>query len=67
MMESEKEIADRDWRTLVGIVRGPGNYATPSPERTGRLIRNGLVVRKRGVLRPTLKGRILAWWKKRES
>jgi hypothetical protein len=64
-MESEKEVADRDMRTLMGIVRGPGNYATPSPDRIERLVQRGLVVKKRGgALRATLKGRILAWIKK---
>jgi hypothetical protein len=61
-MESEKEIAERDLQTLVGIARGPGNYATPSSERVDRLMRLGLVVKKgRGTLRPTLKGRFVAW------
>jgi hypothetical protein len=46
--------------TLRGIVRGPGNYATPSPDRVERLMRNGLVRKKRGNLRATLKGRIVA-------
>ena len=46
--------------TLRGIVRGPGNYATPSPDRVNRLMQKGLVKKKRGNLRPTLKGRILA-------
>lgn len=62
-MESEKEIAERDLKTLMGIIRGPGNYATPSPDRVERLLRKGYVVKKRGALRPTLKGRIVAWLK----
>jgi hypothetical protein len=49
-----------DINTLRGIVRGPGNYATPSPDRIDRLMRRGLVKKKRGSLRPTLKGRIVA-------
>lgn len=61
-MESEKEIAERDLKTLAGIVRGPGNYATPSPDRVERLLRRGLIVKKRGGLRPTLKGRIVSWF-----
>jgi hypothetical protein len=46
--------------TLRGIVRGPGYYATPSPERVDRLMSKGLIKKKRGNLRPTLKGRLIA-------
>ena len=46
--------------TLRGIVRGPGNYATPSPDRVGRLMQKGLIKKKRGNLRATLKGRLVA-------
>jgi hypothetical protein len=49
-----------DLATLRGIVRGPGNYATPSPERIQRLIKRGWVKRNLGALRPTLKGRLVA-------
>lgn len=49
-----------DLATLRGIVRGPGNYATPSPDRLNRLMSKGLVKKIKGDLRPTLKGRILA-------
>jgi len=60
-MESQAEIGANDLRTLAGIVRGPGYYATPSPDRIERLIRKGLIRRKKGTLRPTLKGRIIVW------
>jgi hypothetical protein len=33
-----------------------------SPERVDRLVQKGLVKKKRGALRPTLKGRLLALW-----
>jgi hypothetical protein len=49
-----------DLMTLRGVVRGPGNYATPSPDRIERLMQKGLIKKKRGTLRPTLKGRIVA-------
>jgi hypothetical protein len=62
MLESEREIAERDLRTLAGILRGPGNYATPSQDRIDRLMNRGLIVRKRGGrLRATLKGRVVVW------
>ena len=62
-MANTNGIEDRDLRTLVGIVRGPGYYATPSPERVERLVRKGLAIKKRGgVLRATLKGRLVAWF-----
>ena len=61
-METDREIAERDLRTLAGIQRGPGNYATPSPDRIERLLQRGLIVRKRGGrLRVTLKGRLVVW------
>ena len=63
-MESKVEIGPNDLRTLAGIVRGPGWYATPSPERISRLMSKGLIKKKSGVLRPTLKGRIVAWLNK---
>ena len=59
-MSNELEIKDRDLRTLTGIVKGPGNYPTPSPDRIERMIENGLIKQDRGTLRPTLKGRIIA-------
>lgn len=49
-----------DIMTLRGIVRGPGNYATPSPDRIERLMQQGLIKKKRGSLRATLKGRFVA-------
>ena len=55
-----KESKKRDLRTLVGIVRGPGWYATPSAERIERLLKRGLIKKRKGVLRPTLKGRLVA-------
>lgn len=60
-MEEAEEIKNRDLKLLAGIVRGPGNYPTPSLERIERLINKGLVTRKKGRLRPTIKGRIVAW------
>jgi len=47
---------------LRGIVRGPGCYPTPSPQRVDRLTEMGLIKRKRGTLRPTLKGRLVAFF-----
>jgi hypothetical protein len=47
---------------LRRIVRGPGNYATPLAGGVDRLVQKGLVKKKRGALRPTLKGRLLALW-----
>jgi len=64
-MESRAGIGANDLKTLAGIIRGPGFYATPSRKRVGRLLRNGLVKKKNGVLRPTLKGRIIIWLKGR--
>jgi len=66
LSETEKETRERDLDTLVRILRGPGNYPTPSPERIQRLVNSGLVVKLRGgALRPTLKGRIVGWFHKR--
>jgi hypothetical protein len=57
------KIEDRDLRTLAGIVRGPGNYPTPSPARVERLVQKGLATKERGgLLRATLKGRIVTWF-----
>jgi hypothetical protein len=53
-----------DLATLRGIVRGPGFYPTPSPDRVNRLIQKGLVKMKRGALRPTIKGHIVALLRK---
>ncbi len=64
-MGEDDEIKRRDVQTLVGIVKGPGWFATPSPDRVERLLRNGLIKKKRGTLRPTLKGRLVAWLSKR--
>ncbi len=63
-MEEADEIKNRDLRLLAGIIRGPGNYATPSLERIERLVNQGLVTRKKGRLYPTIKGRIVAWLNK---
>ena len=61
-----QEIEQRDLKTLAGIVQGPGAYATPSPDRVNRLMQHGLIKTKGGTLRPTLKGRIVAWlWRLR--
>lgn len=60
-MTTDDNINDRDIKILVGIVRGPGTYATPSPDRVERLLQKRLIKRKKGRLRPTLKGRITAW------
>jgi len=62
----EAEIRDRDLQLLAGIMRGPGNYPTPSQERIERLMDRGLVKKKSRRLAPTLKGRFLAWlWRSR--
>jgi hypothetical protein len=64
--ERDADIRDRDLQTLVGILRGPGNYATPSPDRVDRLVQSGLVVKRRGgLLRATFKGRIVGWFYRR--
>jgi len=49
---------------LRGIIQGPGYYATPSPRRVERLMKMGLIKKKRGTLRPTLKGRVVAFFSK---
>jgi hypothetical protein len=54
------EIRGRDLQTLRGIVRGPGNYPTPSPDKIERLMHQGLIKRKNRRLVPTLKRRIVA-------
>lgn len=59
-MNSEKIEKKRDLQTLVGILRGPGNYPTPSVDRINRLMRRGLLKKKVGTLRVTVKGRIIA-------
>lgn len=64
MMEETNEIKNRDLKLLAGIVRGPGNYPTPSLERIERLVDKGLVTRKKGRLYPTIKGRVIAWLNK---
>ena len=61
-MEKKRKTTKSDLRTLAAIVRGPGNYATPSPDRIERLLSKGLVKVQRGTLRPTLKGRLVAWF-----
>lgn len=60
-MSMNGDAERRDLRTLAGIVRGPGNYATPSPDRVNRLVARGLVKKSAGQLRPTLKGRVRVW------
>lgn len=59
-MLDRPDLSTSELATLRGIVRGPGNYATPSPERIGRLAEKGLIKRARGRLRPTIKGRLVA-------
>ena len=63
-MNNQHEIHEHDLHTLRGIVRGPGNYATPSPDKIERLINQGLVKKTSSRLAPTLKGRIVAWLSK---
>ena len=58
-VSDQQEIKPRDLQTLAGIVRGPGFYASPSPDRIKRLLENRLIKQQRGTLRPTLKGRIV--------
>lgn len=65
-MEEADDIKNRDIKLLAGIVRGPGYYPTPSLERVERLMQRGLVIRKKGRLRPTIKGRFIAWLYKPE-
>lgn len=55
-----RDIRGNDLATLRAIVRGPGRYATPSPERIQRLAEKRLIKKVRGSLRPTLKGRVVA-------
>lgn len=64
-MSDEQEIKRRDLQTLFGIVRGPGSYASPSPDRIRRLIDRGLIRKEGGTLQPTLKGRIVAFLNRR--
>jgi predicted transcriptional regulator len=63
-MSDEPAIKERDLRTLAGIVKGTGFYATPSADRIKRLIEKGLIKQQSGALRPTLKGRIIAFLRK---
>jgi hypothetical protein len=61
-MDTQSELGERDLRTLKGILRGPGNYPTPSPDKIERLMHQGLIKKKKNRrLAPTLKGRIVAW------
>jgi hypothetical protein len=60
-LTTSNEIHGRDLQTLRGIVRGPGNYATPSPDKIERLMQQGLIKKKNRRLVPTLKGRVVAW------
>jgi hypothetical protein len=53
-----------DLATLRGIIRGPGNYATPSADRISRLVEGGLIKKKHGKLWPTVKGRLVAFLSK---
>ena len=65
-MDEAGDIKYRDLKLLAGTVRGPGYYPTPSLERIERLMQKGLVTKKKGRLRPTLKGRLIAWLYKSE-
>ena len=58
------ELKDRDLDTLAGVVKGPGNYASPSADRIERMVARGLIKRTRGILRPTLKGRLVNFLRK---
>ena len=58
-VSDQQEIKPRDLQTLAGIVRGPGFYASPSPDRIKRLLENRLIKKQRGTLRPTWKGRMV--------
>lgn len=60
-MDEAGDIKNRDLKLLAGIVRGPGCYPTPSLERIERLMQKGLVTKRKGRLRPTIKGRLIAW------
>ena len=60
LLKIDRGTSKRDLSTLADIVRGPGMYATPSPERVERLVQNGLVKKKNGKLRATFKGRLIA-------
>jgi hypothetical protein len=60
-MRDEPELKHRDLKTLDGIVRGPGFYASPSQDRINRMVQNGLITRVKGILRPTMKGRAIAF------
>jgi hypothetical protein len=60
-MEDADDIKNRDLKLLAGIVRGPGFYPTPSLERIERLLQKGLVTKRKGRLRPTIKGRLISW------
>jgi hypothetical protein len=64
-VSDQQEIKGRDMRTLAGIIRGPGFYASPSPERIKRLIENNLIKQQGGTLLPTLKGRIISFLARR--
>jgi hypothetical protein len=65
-LNTQSEARHRDLEVLAGIMRGPGNYPTPSPERVERLLQQGLIKKKRRRLAPTLKGRLTAWfWRHR--
>ena len=55
------DIKNRDIKLLTGIIRGPGAYPTPSLERIERLMKKGLITKRKGRLRPTIKGRFVAW------
>jgi hypothetical protein len=61
------EIRGRDLQTLRGILRGPGNYPTPSADKIERLMSQGLIKKKNRRLVATLKGRIVAWLSRHSS
>jgi hypothetical protein len=60
-MNEELGIKDRDLQTLAGIIKGPGFYPLPSPDRIKRLTENGLIKKVRGIMCPTIKGRMICF------
>ncbi len=60
-MRDEPEIKNRDLKTLDGILKGQGYYATPSPDRIRRMVQNGLITQVKGILRPTMKGCVIGF------
>ncbi len=62
MNDDDESIEKRDLRTLRGVIKGPGFYATPSPDRIKRLESRGWIKSKNAVLRATWKGRFVAFF-----